>query len=118
MKRKIIIHRYYLLVFIGLLLLCRAGLTKDEAGDTASVTIESFQFQPQKITVKKGGSVTFTNHDAAPHTVSPANGAAFSGTGRLLKGDSKAVQFNEVGTQQYACDFHPSMKGTVVVVDK
>jgi plastocyanin len=91
---------------------------KAAGSDTASVSIESFQFQPKKVSVRKGGTVTFTNHDAAPHTVSPAKGATFTGTGRLLKGESKTVQFDDVGTQNYGCDFHPSMKGTIVVVDK
>jgi plastocyanin len=107
-----------LMAFACFLMLAPSGLAKSQSGsDEATVTIDSFQFQPKKVTVKKGGTVTFTNNDAAPHTVSPAKGANFAGTGRLLKGETKTVQFDQPGTQEYLCDFHPSMKGTVEVVE-
>lgn len=119
MKRRIKDGSSFLLALAsGLLLLCPNVVAKDAANDKATVSIDSFQFQPKKITIKKGGVVTFTNHDAAPHTVSPAKDAKFVGTGRLLKDETKTVQFNEVGTQKYLCDFHPSMQGTIVVVDQ
>lgn len=107
-----------LLVLASLLVLCPNAIAKAQSSGEAAVTIDSFQFKPKKITIKKGESVSFTNNDAAPHTVSPANGAKFTGTGRLLKGESKTVEFDEVGTQNYVCDFHPSMKGTINVVEK
>jgi plastocyanin len=107
-----------LLVVAAILSLCSNGLAKDVASDQVTVTIDSFQFHPDKVSVRKGGAVTFINHDAAPHTVSPASGANFAGTGRLLKGESKTVQFDVEGSQEYSCDFHPSMKGKVVVVGK
>jgi plastocyanin len=100
------------------MLLAGSTLAKSSASDPTVVTIDSFQFQPKKISVHKGDTVTFTNHDAAPHTVSPVEGASFTGTGRLLKNESKSVQFDTAGTQNYCCDFHPSMKGTVEVRDK
>lgn len=119
MKRRIKDGSPFLLALAsGLVLLCPNVIAKDAASDKATVSIDSFQFQPKKITIKKGGVVTFTNHDAAPHTVSPAKDAQFVGTGRLLKDETKTVQFNEVGTQKYLCDFHPSMQGTIVVVDQ
>jgi plastocyanin len=118
MKWEMIRSKSYLPTLACLLMLCPSGQAKSESGDKAAVTIDSFQFQPKKVTVRKGETVTFTNHDAAPHTVSPAKGATFTGTGRLLKDESKTVQFNDAGTQEYLCDFHPSMKGSVIVVDK
>jgi plastocyanin len=119
MKWNITHAKHGLLVLASFLLVCPSALAKGESGgDEVVVTIDSFQFKPKKITIKKGQSVSFTNHDAAPHTVSPAEGAKFTGTGRLLKGETKSVQFDEVGTQNYICDFHPSMKGTVNVTEK
>lgn len=119
MKQKIANAKHYLLVLASLLAVCPSALARGESSaDEAVVTIDSFQFKPKKITIKKGQSISFTNNDAAPHTVSPAQGSKFTGTGRLLKGESKTVEFDEVGTQNYVCDFHPSMKGTVNVVEK
>ena len=119
MKRNIAKTKHFLLVLASLLVVCPSALAKGESGsDEAVVTIDSFQFKPKKITIKKGQSVSFTNQDAAPHTVSPAKDAKFTGTGRLLKGETKTVEFDEVGTQNYVCDFHPSMKGTINVVEK
>jgi plastocyanin len=83
---------------------------------TATVTIESFQFTPNNIMLKKGGSVTFINKDSAPHTATPERGARFTGTGRLSKNQSKTVVFNTVGVQNYYCEIHPSMKGKITVV--
>jgi len=83
--------------------------------ETATVTIEGFQFIPAEITVEKGGSVTFINKDDAPHTVDPDFGDGFLGTGRLKAGQSKAIVFNTVGTQAYHCAIHPSMMGKVIV---
>jgi plastocyanin len=87
-----------------------------QAADTATVTIESFQFQPKEVTIKQGGTITFINKDAAPHTVSPAKDSNFTGTGRLLKNESKVVTFSKEGIYNYFCDFHPSMKGSVKVI--
>jgi plastocyanin len=85
--------------------------------EKADVKISGFEFNPKMVTVKKGGSVTFTNEDSAPHTVTPEKDAHFEATGRMLKNESKTVTFTEAGTQHYFCNIHPSMKGTVKVVE-
>lgn len=82
----------------------------------ATVTIQAFQFSPEVITLKKGGSMTFTNLDSTPHTATPEKGSQFTGTGRLKKNESKVVVFNTLGVQNYFCEIHPSMKGQVIVV--
>ncbi len=82
-----------------------------------AVTIAGFQFKPDALTVKLGSTVTFTNQDATPHTVTPEKGVKFTGTGRLQKSDSKSVTFDQVGEQSYFCEIHPSMKGKITVVN-
>jgi plastocyanin len=82
----------------------------------AMVTIEGFQFQPDNVTIRKGGKVTFINKDSTPHTVSPDEGVKFTGTGRLEQNSSKTLVFNTVGTQSYHCEIHPSMQGKIIVV--
>ena len=82
----------------------------------AMVTIEGFQFQPDNVTIKKGGKVTFINKDSTPHTVSPDEGSKFTGTGRLEQNSPKTLVFDTVSTQRYHCEIHPSMQGKITVV--
>jgi plastocyanin len=82
---------------------------------SAKVTIEGFQFQPDKLTVKAGQKVTFTNKDGTPHTVSPVVAGSFVPAGRLLSGESATVTFPHPGAYDYYCEFHTTMKGRIVV---
>ena len=84
--------------------------------ETATVTIQGFQFKPAEIVVKQGGSVTFINKDSTPHTATPTENAKFIGTGRLKRNEEKTITFEELGIQDYFCEIHPSMKGMVTVV--
>jgi len=83
---------------------------------TNKVTISNFSFSPSQITVKKGTTVTWTNSDNTPHTVT-----ADSGTGpnsdTLQSGDTYSFKFDTVGSFSYHCSFHSYMHGTVVVTD-
>jgi len=81
---------------------------------TRTVTIQSFTFNQPTLTVKKGDVVTWTNQDAAPHTVTGDNGGLSSPT--IGMNGTYSFTFTSVGTFNYHCTFHPSMKGTVVVV--
>lgn len=85
------------------------------AQQKADVSIKNFKFVPATVKVKAGGTVTFTNQDAAAHTATSDKGGVFDTNG-LDKGKSKTVTFKTPGTYAYHCDFHPFMKGTVVVV--
>jgi plastocyanin len=83
------------------------------SASSSSVEIKDFAFTPPTITVPAGTTVTWTNHDAAPHTAT-ADDKSFD-TGRLEQGQSGGVTFDTPGTYTYTCTFHPTMKGTVVV---
>lgn len=76
-----------------------------------SVTIKDFTFSPQTLTVKAGTTVTWTNDDSAPHTISSAT---FESS-QLLPGQSFQYTFDQAGTYDYICGIHPSMTGQVVV---
>lgn len=75
------------------------------------VSIEDFTFSPANLTVEKNASVIWTNKDAVSHTVS---GDDFS-SGPLETGESFTYIFEQDGTFDYNCSFHPQMKGKVVV---
>lgn len=78
---------------------------------TNAINIENFSFNPNAITVKKGDSVTWTNNDAAPHTI---KSATFNSV-VLNKGQSFSFTFNDTGTFNYSCSIHPSMAGEIIV---
>ncbi len=76
------------------------------------ITIEGFKF-PATINVKAGDSVTWTNNDRAPHTVTADNGSFDKQV--AASGGSATVTFSTAGTFAYHCTIHPNMTGTVVV---
>lgn len=81
---------------------------------TRAATIAGFGFHPASLTVSVGDTITWTNDDAASHTVTADDGSF--DTGRLGRGASGAHTFTAAGTFAYHCAIHPSMTGTVTVV--
>lgn len=87
------------------------GETAPVAGD--QVSIDNFAFAPATLTVRAGGTVTWTNRDEEPHTVAASDGSFHSpgmGTGATF-----SRTFATPGTFEYVCSIHPMMRGTVVV---
>jgi plastocyanin len=100
-------------VFGGLLgLLTGAAVMAAPAADTA-VKIDNFTFTPQRVTVKAGTTVTWTNQDDIPHTVTSSTKAFRS---KALDTDDKfSFTFTTAGVYEYFCSLHPHMTGTIVV---
>lgn len=87
-----------------------------QAVDHATVTIQAFQFKPQNVLLKRGGTVTWVNADQTAHTASPDSGSQFADTGSIAGGaTSSPIVFNVSGVQPYHCAIHTSMTGTVTV---
>ncbi len=84
-----------------------AGVAQRPAGPS-SVAIAEFLFGPEKITVKAGQSITWTNIDDSPHQVT-VQGASTLRTPVVLKGQSTSLQFNDAGTYGYICGLHPQI---------
>ena len=82
-------------------------------GDS-SISISGFKFSPAPLRVKAGTTVTWTNKDSAPHTVTSDNGA-FTSSGNLNQNNFYAFKFVTAGTFPYHCSIHPSMTGSVIV---
>lgn len=76
-----------------------------------NVTIQNFAFSPATITINKGGTVTWTNRDSAPHQIS-GNGFQSEVLGN---GQSFIFTFNTAGTFDYICLIHTYMKGKIIV---
>ncbi len=82
------------------------------AADMA-VKIDNFTFAPQRLTIKAGTTVTWTNDDDIPHTVTSSTKAFRS---KALDTDDKfSFTFATAGTYDYFCSLHPHMTGTIVV---
>jgi plastocyanin len=94
------------------------GGTAAGAGDAAAsgseVVIKGFSFDPMEIEVASGTTVTWTNEDAAPHTIKH-NGDLFPESDELAQGETFSFTYDTPGEYPYICGIHPYMKGTVTV---
>ncbi len=77
------------------------------------VEIAGFAFVPATITIPVGTTVTWFNKDSAAHTVSSREGVFDSGN--LSGGATFSYTFDQNGSFEYYCKFHPYMKGEVIV---
>lgn len=82
------------------------------AGAT-QVQIANLAFAPPSLTVATGETVTWTNDDSLPHTVTALDGLFDSGI--LDPGGTFSWTFADPGSIAYQCQLHPNMQGTVVV---
>jgi plastocyanin len=78
-----------------------------------AVAIKGFAFTPQVLTVSAGTTVTWTNQDDDPHTVT-ANDKSFH-SAALDTDDAFSFTFTKPGTYAYFCSLHPHMTGKVIV---
>jgi plastocyanin len=69
-------------------------------------------FVPNHIRIETGQTVTWTNLDDDDHT---ASGRGMD-TGIMIPGGRGSVTFLEPGEFDYICNFHPEMRGLVVVI--
>ena len=81
--------------------------------DDSAATIEGFVFQPGSLEVMAGTTVTWTNDDPTPHTVTAVDGSFDSGA--IASGATFSQTFDTAGTFAYACAIHPTMTGTIIV---
>jgi len=103
---------------LTLLLMAALGLPVSPAAaadnpSTAEVKIDNFSFTPQEIKVKAGTTVTWTNRDDIPHTVTSTDSLFKSKT--LDTDDKFTTTFAKPGTYPYFCSIHPKMTGKVIV---
>jgi len=85
------------------------------SGAAKTVAIKGYAFSPSTLTINVGDTVTWTNEDTAPHTVTVTNGPVKFDSGNLAKGQSFSYTFTVAGTYGYYCAVHPDMVGQVVV---
>jgi plastocyanin len=86
-----------------------------EARRSEKVQIVEFTYEPDPVVVQAGGKVIWQNEDTAPHTATADDGSF--DTGIVEKGKIGSATFKEPGTFAYFCEVHPTMHGTVEVVE-
>jgi plastocyanin len=99
-----------IILFLFVLTACSNENIPQESG-ALNVNMQNFAFSPSELKVKAGDTVTWTNNDNAPHTVT---GEDFN-SGTLNKGDVFSYTFTRAGTYEYVCNFHSAMKGKIIV---
>ena len=89
----------------------RSSATPEE--HSREVKIDNFSFGPQTVTVDRGTTVEWVNHDDIPHAVA-ADDRSFKS--RVLDTDEKySHKFDRPGSYPYFCSLHPKMTGKIVV---
>lgn len=101
----------YLLCFIFLLNSCTSTPEK-AVPKVYKVDIKQMQFQPAELTLQKGDTVVWTNHDIVTHDVTEETGKVWT-SGPLAPGESWSLMVTE--SADYFCSIHVVMKGKLIV---
>jgi plastocyanin len=86
-----------------------------ESPGATSVSIKLFQYQPGRILVKAGTTVTWVNDDEIFHTVTAEEKKGSFYAALDGKGKSFSFTFSQPGTYAYYCDRHEHMRGEIEV---
>jgi len=85
------------------------------AAATQQVHMSGYAYGPATLTIKVGDTVTWTNHDQAPHDAVTTAGPAQFRSPMLATGQTWSFTFTAPGTYSYYCSIHPDMRGQIVV---
>ncbi|MHB1347049.1 MAG: cupredoxin domain-containing protein [Candidatus Humimicrobiaceae bacterium] len=91
--------------------------SSDKTSDVPSaqqIIVVNDAFNPQKATIKAGGTITWINNDGYAHTIASDLGAFNSGI--IANGGQFSFTFSSEGSYGYICEIHPYMKGLIIVV--
>jgi len=89
--------------------------TKTASPQTVNVDIAGFKYSPNTVNIKVGDTVTWTQKDKVPHTVTIVTGPESFDSGLLTQGKTFSYTFTKPGTYSYKCTPHPNMRGEVIV---
>ena len=92
---------------------CGGSGVSGPAEKTTEVTMaKSYRYDPERIEIQAGQTVTWTNEDNFTHTVQVDGQEAH----KVERGDSVSVTFDKAGTYHYVCTLHSmDMEGEVIV---
>jgi plastocyanin len=98
----------------GAALLLLAASAHAASPRRVEVTMQQFAFAPAEVSVPAGATVTWTNRDAVPHSVTASDGSFDSGP--IEPG--KSFEWTASQSAAYHCVYHPSMTGSLRVISK
>ena len=98
-------------ILIALVLIVPAGAAG--RGTSHTVIIEGVQFSPSELIVHRGERIVWVNKDPFPHTATAADKMFDSGS--IAADASWSYTVTKKGEIEYACTFHPTMKGKIKV---
>jgi glucose/arabinose dehydrogenase/plastocyanin len=84
------------------------------------VGMQNLAFIPDEVEIEAGTTVRWTNEENLPHTVTSGargNPTTLFDSGTMVEGDTFTFTFDQAGTYNYFCAFHPGMDGVVVVTE-
>jgi plastocyanin len=71
-------------------------------------------FNPDKIIINKGETITWINEEKIPHTITSKGKFLFDSL--LRQNGDFTYQFDKIGTFEFGCTLHPWMHGTINVI--
>ena len=92
---------------------CGGSGVSGPAEKTTEVTMaKSYRFDPERIEIQAGQTVTWTNEDNFNHTVQVDGQEDHE----VERGENVSITFDEPGTYEYVCTLHRmDMEGEVIV---
>jgi plastocyanin len=88
-------------------------------GQQVTVMVQNMAFEPQSVTVPRGGEVTWENADGVAHTATHGTGGDLHGDALfdmpLNPGTEATYTFAEAGSFPVTCTIHPQMQMDVTV---
>ncbi len=85
-----------------------------ESNDVVSVGMKDIKFVPEKIRVKVGQKIVWTNNESIPHNVTATDGADFA-SDTMQKDDTFDYTPTKAGTIKYVCTIHTGQNGEITV---
>jgi plastocyanin len=110
-------RRVVTLAAAGLIVLLQSILVAAPAqAATHQVMMADYAFSPAALTVHVGDTVTWMQHDQAPHDATTTSAPVSFRSPQLSPGQSWSYTFRTPGTYAYYCSVHPDMRATVTVL--
>ena len=92
---------------------CGSSESGTKPKGNASISIKTFKFTPERITLPVDSELRVLNEDTTPHTLT-ADDMSFD-TGNIAVGKEAVVKLSKEGEFAYHCAIHSSMRGVILV---
>jgi plastocyanin len=111
-------HRRASLFLAGLFLALSAPFPAAPVASAATLAVmmQGYAFSPATMTVHVGDTITWMQHDQAPHDVVTTSAPVAFRSPQLSQGQSWSYTFRQAGTYAYYCSVHPDMRASVTVL--